>query len=600
MRDLAFCLRFLLRLSWRTSRRRLAIGGVLLLLGYLASPLVSVMLRQIVDAVIAGHRSAAIAWSAAAAVALIAGLMLGHFAHLFYFELGEQNEEVLTREVLRIVNGSGGLARCEEPGFADEVDLVRQDIVKMRATVESALQLGCLLVQALATSAILALVQPWLLLLPLAALAPVVLGRRAEHILDGARLRAAATARTIRHLRDITSAPGSQKEIRLCGNAEYLIGLKEKLDRDFDAAMSRAERRHAALRSLGQGIFAAAYVASIIFVFRIVTRGQASIGDAVMVITLATQISRQMSSGFELLSATNAASLSFRRLVSMREEPAGPDGADQDCPDAMTSGITFDNLTYRYPGAARPAVREVSLHLPAGRSVAIVGTNGAGKSTLIKLLTGLYQPSAGRVLVDGVSLASLGAESWRDRCAALFQDFAQLHFTLQESVGVGRVADVESAPAVLAAIERARAGALLERLDDGVATVLGHGYDDGTDLSGGQWQSVGLARTLMRDEPLLLCLDEPGHALDALAEQRMCDAYQETAAEVAARVGGVTVFVTHRLSTVSMADLIVVLDDGAVAEAGSHQELMALKGQYAELFELQSRAYAPSAGQAAE
>src|SRR5262249_22719570 len=152
---------------------------------------------------------------------------------------------------------------------------------------------------------------------------------------------------------------------------------------------------------------------------------------------------------------------------------------------------------------------------------------------------------------------------------------------------------VDSPAAVLDAIERARAGALLERLDGGLETVLGHGYDDGTDLSGGQWQSVGLSRTLMRASPLLLCLDEPGHALDALAEQRMCDAYQETAAEVAARVGGVTVFVTHRLSTVRLADLIIVLAGGTLAEAGSHQELMARKGQYAELYELQSRAYAP-------
>jgi ATP-binding cassette subfamily B protein len=597
MRDMVFCLGFLLRLSWQTSRGRLLVGGSLLLLGFLASPLISVELREIVNSVLAGHRTAVVVWSVATAVALVAELMLGHFAHLSYFELGEQNEETLGRELLRIVNGSGGLQQCDDPAFADDVDLLRQDIVKMRSTVESVLQLACLIIQTLVTSAILASVQPWLLLLPPVAVAPVLLGRRGERQLDEARVKSAPAVRAIRHLRDISSSPESQKEIRLSGSFEYLIGLEEKLQRDLSAILGPAERRYALLRAGGQGVFALAYVASIIFVFRAATHGEASIGDAVMVITLATQISRQMASGFELFSAASAASLGLRRLVGLRER-SGLATADvrMTCStDVMRSGITFDKVTFAYPGAQAAVLRDVDLHLPAGRSVALVGSNGAGKSTLIKLLNGLYDPSSGRVLVDGVDLADLSSESWRSRSASLFQDFAQLHFVLRESVGVGQIADVESGEAVLRAIGRARAGSLLERMDNGVETLLGKGYDDGTDLSGGQWQSIGLARTMMRSAPLLLCLDEPGHALDALAEQLMCDAYEETAREVAATVGGVTIFVTHRMSTVRLADMIVVLDAGSVIEAGSHNELMARGGHYAELFELQSRGYARSA-----
>lgn len=597
MKDMAFCLRFLFSLSWRTSRRRLLTGGLLLLLGSLATPFIAVELREIVDAVVGHDGRAAVIWSVATAVSLIAELMLGHFAHLSYFELGEQNEEALGRELLRIVNGSDGLQQCEDSGFADAVDLMRQDAMKMRSTVESVLQLACMIIQTLVTSVILALVQPLLLLLPVVAVAPVLLGRRAELMLEEARLQSAQALRSIRHLRDLSSSPESQKEIRLSGNIAYLIGLEEKFQRDLAAILGSAQRRYALLRALGQGIFALAYVASIIFVFNSATRGGAVIGNAVLVITLATQVSRQMATGTELLSAANAASVGLRRLVDLRGRSglAAPDSRDEYPPEALGRGITFERVTFTYPGTQAHALREMDLHLAAGRSVALVGSNGAGKSTLIKLLNGLYQPSSGRILVDGIDLAELKTSSMRERSAVLFQDFAQLHFTLQESIGVGRVTDIDSADAVLQAIDRARAGSVLERLDGGLTTLLGKGYDDGTDLSVGQWQSVGLARTMMRSDPLLLCLDEPGHALDAIAEQRMCDAYQQIAKQVAATVGGVTVFVTHRLSTVRLADLIVVLEAGCVAEAGSHDELMARGGIYAELFTMQARAYAPSA-----
>src|ERR1700677_1642614 len=599
MKDMVFCIRFLFGLSWRTSRRRMLIGGQLLLIGSVATPLIGIELREIVDAVVAGHTRTAVIWSVATAVTLIAELMLGHFAHLYYFELGEQNEEALGRELLRIVNGSIGLQQCDDPGFADAVDLMRQDIAKMRATVESVLLLACMVIQTLITSAILALIQPWLLLLPLVAVAPVLLGRRAELTLDVARLRSAPALRSIRHLRDLSSSPASQKEIRLSGSIEYLIGLEEKLEYELAAILGPAQRRYALLRAFGQGIFALAYVASIIFVFRSANHGDAAIGDAVLVITLATQIGRQMAAGAELLTSANAASAGLRRLAELRDQAslATTDVRDVYPPETMRHGITFHKVTFAYPGAQAPALREVDLHLPAGKSVALVGSNGSGKSTLLKLMNGLYEPSSARILIDGVNLADINTGSMRERSAALFQDFAQLHFTLQESVGVGRVADVDSPDAVLRAIERARAGSVLERLDGRLTALVGSGYDDGTDLSGGQWQSVGLARTMMRPDPLLLCLDEPGHALDPIAEQRMCDAYQQIAGEVAAAVGGVTIFVTHRLSTVRLAGLIVVLEAGSVVEEGSHDELMTLGGQYAELFKLQSRAYGPSAAQ---
>lgn len=223
--------------------------------------------------------------------------------------------------------------------------------------------------------------------------------------------------------------------------------------------------------------------------------------------------------------------------------------------------------------------------------MALVGENGAGKSTLLKLLCGLYRPTSGTVLVGGADLAEVTADRWRERTAALYQDFARVELTLQHSVGIGRLADVDAPGPVRSAL--ARTGSpLADELEPD--DVLGLAYADGRDLSGGQWQNVGFARALMRDDPLLLVLDEPAAALDALAEQRLVDAYQSSAAEIAARVGGVTLFVTHRLSTVRPADRIVVLDAGRVVEHGTHAELVAAGGRYAGLWALQARAYAES------
>jgi ATP-binding cassette subfamily B protein len=258
----------------------------------------------------------------------------------------------------------------------------------------------------------------------------------------------------------------------------------------------------------------------------------------------------------------------------------------------LTRGITLTDVVFRYPGSSVNVLDGATLHLPAGSTVAIVGENGAGKSTLIKLLTGLYRPSSGTITVDQSDLADVAPSSWRQRTATLFQDFAHLDLTVQESVGVGRIADVDDASAVRGAVERARAQPLIASMPDGLQTLLGRGYGDGRELSGGQWQSIGFARTLMRTDPLLLSLDEPGHSLDALAEDRMCAAYYDVAKEIATTVGGLTIFVTHRLSTVRLADSIVVLDGGRVAEFGSHDELLAANGRYAELYRLQSRGYA--------
>jgi ATP-binding cassette, subfamily B, bacterial len=265
-------------------------------------------------------------------------------------------------------------------------------------------------------------------------------------------------------------------------------------------------------------------------------------------------------------------------------------------PDRLREGIRFEGVDFAYPGTEQEAtpdlvLRDISLTLPAGRTIAFVGENGAGKSTLVKLLARMYDPVAGAVLVDGVPMSDLDPVAWRARISAGFQDFASLEFVLHESVSVGDLTRQGDRALVGRALSAGQADPVVAALDSGMDTQLGSSFEGGVGLSGGQWQRIALARAFMRERPLLMLLDEPTAALDPEAEQAIYQQYGATARKLARETGAVTVLVSHRFSTVRMADLIAVVAEGRIAEVGSHAELMRAGGAYAQLFELQAGAY---------
>jgi ATP-binding cassette subfamily B protein len=234
---------------------------------------------------------------------------------------------------------------------------------------------------------------------------------------------------------------------------------------------------------------------------------------------------------------------------------------------------------------------DVSLSLPAGRVVAIVGENGAGKTTMVKLLAKMYEPTKGRILLDDTPLANVSAHEWRGRMAGAFQDFYRFEFRARQTVGVGDLPRLEDERAVMTAVDRAGAGDVVSRLAAGLDTQLGPTWPGGVDVSFGQWQKLALARGFMRDSPLMLALDEPTAALDAETEHALFERYAASARVDTAATGRITILVSHRFSTVRMADLIVVLDGARLVETGTHDELMAEGGQYAELYAIQAAAY---------
>ncbi len=338
-------------------------------------------------------------------------------------------------------------------------------------------------------------------------------------------------------------------------------------------------------------MFGAGYVGAIVFVSSVL---QAPPGDVLLALAAGARLSGYVAATVGEIGFLRGVWMDAARRLAWVEDYAAALTAtvDQAVPARLAGaeGVRFEHVSFAYPGTSRLVLDDVNLDLPPGTVVAIVGENGAGKSTLVKLLAKMYEPTSGRILVGGTELRRVAAADWRSRLAGAFQDFFRFEFRARHTVGVGDVPRLDDEPAVVTAVTRAGADDVVARLTAGLETQLGPTWPGGVEVSFGQWQKLALARGFMRDRPLVLVLDEPTAALDAETEHALFERYAE-AVRGQSPDGRVTVLVSHRFSTVRMADLIVVLDGARVVETGTHEALMAKRGQYAELYGIQAAAY---------
>lgn len=583
----------MLSVVWRTSRRKMLVSIVLMALGGAAWPLLALALKLAVSAAVANEVADAARAGVFVAVCLIGALLLQHFAYVPYAETTEMATVALEAELIDLANLSPGLDRHEDPEYADKLELLKKGMAEFHDGMLGLMSLISLVASVSLTGLLLVFVSPWLLLLPIAALPPVFASQRAQVIINRAREGTAATTRAASHLFGLATSAQRAKEIRLSRLQPELRRRHTALWGTAGQALWRGELRAAAVGAAGQLVFGVAYVAAVLLVLRQAIAGQSGVGDVVLVIVLAVQVNQQVTAALELFRKLQRMAQGMTRLRWLRTAVTPPrrDARPAEVPARLRTGIRLEGVTFAYPGTQRRVLDRVDLHLPAGATVAVVGENGAGKSTLINLLCGFYEPTAGRVLVDGVDVRTFDPKEWQARLATGFQDFMRFELPAGQTVGVGDLPRRDDEAVVRGALRQAAAEDVLRRLPQGLSTQVGKTWTDGVELSGGQWQKLAVARAMMRTGPLLLILDEPASALDPQAEFALFEQYTANARRVAETTNGVTVFVSHRFSTVQMADLIVVLADGRVVETGSHGALMARGGLYAELFGMQAAAY---------
>jgi ATP-binding cassette, subfamily B, bacterial len=505
----------------------------------------------------------------------------------------------LESHVARLQASVATIAHQERPEYLDRLSMLRNQVFVLDHMYLSLFSTLGWILRLVVTMVLLASIHPALILLIVAAVPTVVTSAWRPAVERSAQERVAQASRLARHLFTIATAAASGKEVRVTGIGERLARERRQSWERWYGPVAAARWGSALWHALAWAVFGFGYVGAVVFV----SSGLgAPAGDVLLVLAAGARLSAYIGATVGEIGFLRGFWMDGSRRLAWLEDYAASVAAagDRPVPAALQRGIRFDRVSFAYPGTSRVVLDDVSVTLPAGSVVAIVGENGAGKTTLVKLLAKMYEPSSGSILLDDTPLARVPAGEWRARLAGAFQDFFRFEFRAGHTVGLGDVPRLDDEPAVLAAVDRAGAGDVVARLTSGLDTQLGPTWPSGVDLSFGQWQKLALARGFMRDEPLLLILDEPTAALDAETEHALFERYAAAAragapqlsSETSVRANGrITILVSHRFSTVRMADLIVVLDGAKLVEVGTHDELLARKGQYAELYGIQAAAY---------
>ncbi|MQA91596.1 MAG: ATP-binding cassette domain-containing protein [Gemmatimonas sp.] len=494
---------------------------------------------------------------------------------------------VIESHVARLQASVASIEHHERPEYLDRLAILRDQVFTLNHLYGSLFGVAGSVLRLVITIGLLMSIHPALGLLGLAAIPTVVVSSRRALAERRVEERAAPDFRLARHLFQLGTTAPAGKELRVAQTARRTRAGRRHAWQRWYAPVAAERWRTAWLQAGAWALFGIAWVGAVIYTASGLGAGT---GEVVLVLAAGARLSAYVGQTEQEANFLSGFWLDASRRLAWLEDYAeqARRSADLPVPKKLQHGIRLDHVSFRYPGTDRIVLDDIDLELPAGSVVAIVGENGAGKSTLVKLLCRFYDPTEGRVLVDGNDLARIPADGWRARCAGAFQDFFRFELRAKHSVGVGDLPRFDEGAAVETAVERAGAADVVERLIRRLDTQLGPTWRDGVEVSFGQWQKIALARGFMRDEPLLLVLDEPTAALDAETEHALFERFS-----AATRAGNerITVLVSHRFSTVRMANLIAVLDGARLVEHGSHEDLMALGGHYAELYSIQAASY---------
>lgn len=578
----------LCRLGYTNEPGLLLFAFAMSLIAALPDALLALLLKLLADGVLAGDRRTVLLAALGMAVAVTTTWLLRTVSTRVSRRFRDKVTIALETHVAGLLASVSTVEHHERPDYLDRLAVLRNQVFVLDHMYMSLFSTCGWILRLVVTVGLLMSIHPALALLVVFALPTVLSSSWRPAVERSAEESSAPHQRRAEHLFTVATTAAAGKEVRVTGlGAELARRRREEWERWYQP-IARVRWSSAGWHALAWAIFGGAYVGAVVFV----TSGlHGSVGAVLLILAAGAQLSAYIGATVGEIGFLRGIWLDgSRRLVWLERYAASMSAdADLDVPTRLTDGIRLEGVSFAYPGTDRLVLDDIDLHLPAGAIVAIVGENGAGKSTLVKLLCKLYQPSSGRILIDGRPLARLPAEAWRARVSGAFQDFFRFEFAARTSVGLGDLPHIDDEAAVTKAATRAGADDVIDQLTAGLDTQLGPTWPGGVDVSFGQWQRLALARGFMRPHPLLLVLDEPTAALDAETEHDLFAHYANAGG--AGGHGGITILVSHRFSTVRMADLIVVLDGAKLAQVGSHDELMARGGPYAELYSIQASAY---------
>jgi ATP-binding cassette subfamily B protein len=580
----------LLQIVWRSGPAIVTGGVVCRILGALAPIAMLWVSKQILDGVQARFNGRPLPehfWWLVGAEALLAAFaaILGRAAGYFDALLADR----FTRHVsVRVMEHASrlDLASYEDPVFYDKLERARVQSTDRIAMIQAIGTLAQQAITAVSLSVSIFWFSPWLLLLLIIAVVPAFLGESHFAFLGySLNIRQTPARRQLDYLRVLGASKESAKEMKLFGLADFITGEYSRLSNDlYDQNVALARRRLWAGTFLSLLSTAGYYGAYAWVVYRTVT-GDLSWGTLQFLAGAIAGASSNIQSIFSTFSSIADQSLFLTDLVQFFEvEPAVrsiPNAVP--APRPIRDGFHFDRVCFSYAGSSRLILNNLDLRIEPGERIALIGENGQGKTTIVKLITRLYDPTAGRILLDGVDLRDYSIEDLNREIGVIFQDFMRYEMSARRNIAVGRI-DAESEDDIRRAARKSLAEEVIRRLPKGYEQLLGRRFEGGLDLSGGEWQKVALARAYLRDAQLLI-LDEPTAALDARSEFEVFERFAELT------TGKMALLISHRFSTVRMADRIIVLENGRIAEQGSHQQLVALGARYAEMFELQASSY---------